>query len=238
MRSVLMKTAEQKLVFRELAVNTAIVHNQVQTITSNAFYSDHGTGGEQGITGSITGNRVGKEIYVKGIKVAINLEALQKRPHTTYWLYLIRNKADPAQALNSKASMFEGRSTTIPMDYLDTDKVHVLYCKKMTLRMPNAGTSASLDASGWAPTWANAGDPQMKFVVTNPQKIQKFYVPIHRKIIYNDDDTGTTTRTVPRAGNQYQWVIIGYDNYASPDSGTDSQIGSIHMTTVMYFIDV
>lgn len=240
-KSVMLRNMETKEVFREIAVNKVLRHNNVMSIDNNAFYCQLGTRGEDhaGSTGS--GTRIGKEVFVKGIKVAINLEALQKRAHTTYWLYLIRSKASPGSTITAQSEIFEGRSTTIPMDYLDTDKCHVLYCKKFTLRMPNAGTSAAMpDAggSGFAPTWENNGAPQMKFVITNPQIIKKFYVPINKKIIYRDDADGTAT--LPQAGQQYQWVMVAYDNYSTTSdvNNADSHIGSLHMTTVLKYKDI
>lgn len=235
--SVVNRRAETKEVFMEVAQNWPLIHNNLQNIYINAFYSDIGLRGEQwNGPSTATGTRVGKTIFVKGIKVALMIEALQKRAQTNFWLYLVRNNKAPTTAISAKGDMFEGRSSTIPMDYIDTDKVKVLFCKKMVLRMPNAATSASMDASGFAPTWDNAGNPQQKFVVTNPQKIQKFYIPINKKIEYQDPDDGASS--YPQAWAHYQWVICSYDNYASPSSGTDSTIANLHMTTVMYFTDV
>lgn len=237
-RSVILRNMETKEVFLEPAVNRTITHNKITHIDANAFYCELGVRGEDSLSTTASGCRVGKEIFIKGIKVAINLEARQKRAQTTYWLYLIRNKVNPSTNITQKAEIYEGRSSTIPMDYIDTDKVHVLFCKKIVLRMPNAATSASMAASGFAPTWDNSGNPEMKFVVTNPQKIEKFYIPINKKIIYNDDADGASGRVKPVPGNQYQWLMIGYDNFTTPDTGTDSELASLHMTTVMYFKDV
>lgn len=238
--AVVNRAAETKEVYRELAVNQAIRHNNVMLISSNAFYSEVGTRGEDLANSSATGTRVGKTIFLKGIKVAINLEALQKRPQTTYWLYLVKNKTNPDEGIDLKSEMFEGRSSTIPMDYIDTDKVQVMFCKKFVLRMPNQATSSSMAISGFAPLAETGGNPEYKGVVTNPQKIEKFYVPINRKIEYRDDHGDNVGRTFPIAPLRYQWVMIGYDNYYSPSdpANADSHIGSLHMTTVMKFTDV
>lgn len=237
-KSVIFRNMETKEVFRQVAVNATVTHNQLLNIDDNAFYCEMGTRGEDMQTTTSSGTRIGKEIFVKGIKVALLLEARQKRARTTYWLYLIRNKPNPSTIITSKSEIFEGRSTTIPMDYLDTDKCHVLFCKKITISMPNAATSASMEASGFAPTWVNGGNPEQKFVVTNPQRIEKFYIPINKKFIYGDDADGATGRVKPIAGQQYQWVLVGYDNYTTPSSGTDSDIASVHMTSVMYYKDI
>jgi hypothetical protein len=124
------------------------------------------------------------------------------------------------------------------MDYIDTDKVEVKFMKKIVLKMPNAGTSSSMAASGFAPTWENAGVPEGKFTVTNPQKIEKFYVPFNKYIEYLDYDPDAADAVKPQANNMWQWVAWSYDNHASPDTGPDSETGRLELTTVMKFTDV
>lgn len=237
---VMNKNAEQKVVLRHLANNLTLRHNNIINITDNAFYSQFGTRGEDFTNDTSSGSRIGKKIFVKGLKCSINLEALQKRPQTTYWLYLVKNKLDPDEAITTQAEMYEGTATTLPVDYIDKDKVHVLFCKKITLRMPNQATSSSMPASGFAPMAENAGAPEYKGVVTNPQKIEKFYVPINKNITFRDHDTGAASYVLPVAYQRYQWVCVSYDNYASPSdpANADSHIGSLHMTQKMIFTDV
>lgn len=237
---VMNKYAEQKVVFRQIADNLILRHNNIININNNAFYSEIGTRGEDFDNNSSSGSRVGKKIFLKGIKVSMNLEALQKRPQTTFWLYLIKNKLDPDEDITVQSEMYEGRSTTLPLDYIDTDKVDIMYCKKFTLRMPNQATSSSMAASGFAPLAENAGAPEYKGVVTNPQRISKFYVKINKTITYRDYDTGATSRVLPVAYQRYQWLIVSYDTYSSPSdtANADSHIGNLHMTTKLCFTDV
>lgn len=234
---VMNKYAETKVVFRQLADNLVLRHNNIINIDNNAFYTTVGTAGEGGVG---TGTRVGKRIFVKGIKVSMNLEALQKRPQTTFWLYLIKNKLDPDEDITVQSEMYEGRSTTLPIDYIDTDKVDIMFCKKFVLRMPNQATSSSMAASGFAPLAENAGAPEYKGVVTNPQKISKFYVKINKNITFRDFDLGVAEYVKPVAYQRYQWLMVSYDNYSSPsDTGNaDSHIGNLHMTTKLIFSDV
>lgn len=233
------KNAETKCIMRELGdTQNQLNHNKVKLIDGNAFYTKLGNLGEGMSTGPQTGSRIGKKIYAKGIKLAINLETIQKRPHVTYWIALIRNKKYPSSLISSKSQIFEELSTTIPMDYIDTDKVHVKWMKKITTRMPNAGTSSAMLVPGFAPTWQNTGDPQMKFTVTNPQKIQKYYIPLNQTITYNDFNDGESDSFAPISGQRYQWVVWAYDTYGTPDSGADSEVGRIQMTSVLKFTDV
>lgn len=236
------RRAETKKVFKNCTGGsggqTQLNHNNVTLLQFNALQTDLGSRGEDINGGTAGGSRIGKKIYLKGISCAINLESIQKRPHVTYWLALMRNKKDPYANISTKGDIFEGLNSTIPMDYIDTDKVDVKFMKKFVLRMPNSGTSSSMAAPGFAPTWVNDGDPQMKFTVTNPQKIAKFWVPFNRTIEFNDWDPSATEGKRPQPKDMYQWVMWSYDTHATPDTGADSETGRIELTTVMKFTDV
>ena len=241
--SVVNRKAETKKIFKNCTggsgSQTQLNHNNVTLIQFNALQSVIGVRGEAMDTGSGgMATRVGKKIFLKGLSCAINLESIQKRPSVTYWLALMRNKKDPYSNLDTKGDIFEGLNSTIPMDYIDTDKVEVKFMKKMTLRMPNAGTSSSMAASGFAPTWDNDGDPVGKFVVTNPQKIMKFWVPFNKTIEYNDYDPDANAGQRPHPKDMWQWVAWSYDTHGTPDTGADSETGRLELSTVMKFTDV
>lgn len=237
---VMNKYAEQKVTFRQLADNLILRHNNIINIDNNAFYTQFGTRGEDFNNDTGSGTRIGKKIFLKGIKVSMNLEALQKRPQTTFWLYLVKNKLDPDEDITVQSEMYEGRSTTLPIDYIDTDKVDIMYCKKFVLRMPNQATSSSMGTAGFAPLAENAGAPEYKGVVTNPQRIAKFYVKINKTITYRDHDAGAAQYVLPVAYQRYQWLMVSYDNYSSisDTANADSHIGNLHMTTKLLFTDV
>lgn len=240
--SVVKQRAETKEVFRSLVVNGACRHNNIQVITDNAFYTEVGTRGEDLGNTSATGTRIGKTTFIKGLKVALMLENLQKRPQVTYWLYLIKNKQYPDVAISEPSMMFEGKSTTLPMDFIDQDRVHILFCKKFVVKMPNIGTSKDMPSnatntgSGMAPVAETDGIS--KAVVTNPQIITKFWVPIHKTIEFRDDHAGST-RTFPIAPHRYQWLLVIYNNYSTTSDVNlaDSHVGSIHMTQTLYHTD-
>eukprot|EP00961_Rhodomonas_salina_P268358 3626469-Rhodomonas_salina.1 len=186
--NIVNRRAEVKSVMKNCTggsgAQTQLNHNNVTLLQFNALEQSIGIRGEV-VPSSTGGNRIGKKIFLKGMKCAINLESIQKRPQVTYWLALMRNKKDPYSNIDTKGDIFEGINSTIPMDYIDTDKVEVKFMKKFVLRMPNAGTSSSMAAPGFAPTWDNNGDPQMKFTVTNPQRIEKFWVPLLARVHYS-----------------------------------------------------
>lgn len=230
--SVVNRKAEVKEAYRQIAVNVALDHNQINNLDSNVFYMTQGANGEHL---SSSGIRIGQKIFVKGIKVSLMIESMQMRPQVTYWLYLIRRKDTADNAITTKADMFEGLSTTIPMDYIDQDRVHVLFCKKLVLKMPNNGTLKDMQAPQG---WANEAEPDgiSKATITNPQRIVKFYVALNKTINFLDiqDVTGR-----PIAAHHYQWVMTSYDNYTTNAGGVGATpTGHVHMTQKIRFTDV
>lgn len=241
--SVVNRKAETKKIFKNCTgasgSQTQLYHNNVTQIQFNALQSVIGARGDSMNDGSSgMASRIGKKIFLKGLSCAINLESIQKRPQVTYWLALMRNKKDPYANISAKGHIFEDLNSTIPMDYIDTDKVEVKFMKKFTLKMPNSGTSSSMPASGFAPTWENAGVPEMKFTVTNPQKIAKFWVPFNKTIEYNDYSPDASEGQRPHPKDMWQWVAWSYDTHGTPSTGADSETGRLELTTVMKFTDV
>lgn len=235
--SVVNKNAEVKTVMRQVCSNLTLQHNNIHNIDSNAFYCEMGNYGED--RGSGVGARNGNKIFVKGIKVSLNIESQQYRPAVQYWLYLIRKKGNQDAVIDVKDEMFEGISTTLPCDYIDTSKVDILFCKKFKPRMPNMGTTLTASANGQFNVAQTEGVVPDLYEgiysqVTNPQIIQKFYVPLNRTILYQDADSA---RTIP-ASYRYQWVIMTYDNYSSTTADAVYPTGHITMTTKMNFTDV
>lgn len=228
--------AETKVEFNEIAHNVTLLHNELKNLEDNAFYTSLGAAGEQ-IGSSGNGTRIGQKCYIKGIKCSLMIEAQQYRPHTTYWLYLVRNKLTPNGVLDVKSEMFEGVSTTIPMDYIDTSKVDIMFCKKFTLRMPNAGTSNTMETTTGNPGHPDGTADGTTFVrMTNPQLIKKFYVPIKRNCYYRDDGDGQAV--YPQSNMRYQWVMVAYDNFTTVTSGSTYPVGHVSLSTKLLFTDI
>lgn len=255
-KKVLDSRTETKNVIMEIVRNAPVLADNIVCLTDNAFYTKIGIFGQElpNITNFNGAARIGNEIYARGMQVSIHIEAQQYRPETTWWLYLIRNRVEGSDAITAKSDIFEGRSPLIPMDYIDPQKVDILFRKKWILRMPNqgtilpAGTGAGLgqppgtfDVNGELPGTVEDYDWR---VVTNPQKIEKFYVPLKRKIKYVRDQRAPQNY-FPIADHQYQWVCCAYDNYASTITGGATPggvalypIGHVSMTTKLMFTDM
>lgn len=246
-RRTVLRMSETKECQREIAQNAQITHNFPLNLNTNALFCSRGTAGEEmgDGAGDNNGTRIGQKIFVQGIKVAIQLEAQQYRPKTTFWLYLVRNKRNKDATLDTKAEMWEGRSTTVPLDYIDTSKVEVAFCKKFVLTMPNMGSTVAMSttsaqglgvkdsASGTAFTVSGG---EVYTTVTNPQVLKKFYIPINKTIVYGDTNDGGYA-DIPNS-LRYQWVIVGYDNYTTVTNDLIAPLGHVSMTTVMKFKDV
>lgn len=236
-RSVVNRMSETKETLLEVAKNALLAHNTVTNLSANALYTQVGMAGQDVNAIDTAGARIGQRIYAKGLKCALMIENQQYRPQVTYWLYLLRAKeGNPATAINAADDIFEGRSTTIPMDYVDTQKVSILYCKKITVKMPNSGTTLAGDATVTGAFYEESGGA-MYSMVTNPQKIVKFYVPINRTIQYPDADS-SADRTKPLNANLYQWVIVPYCNYAATTGSTVYPAGHVSLTTKFVYKDI
>jgi len=235
-RSVVNKMSETKETLLEVAKNLQVTHNTVHNLSSNALYTQIGMASQDTDGPDSAGSRIGQKIYAKGLKCALMIENQQYRPQVTYWLYLLKAKeGNPAVAINAKNDIFEGRSTTIPMDYIDTQKVNIMYCKKIIVKMPNSGTTLIGDATVTGAYYEESGGASYA-MVTNPQRILKFYIPINRIIQY-PDATSSADRTVPLNANLYQWVIIPYNNYSSTPGSTVYPVGHVSLTTKFVYKD-
>lgn len=243
--NVVNKSAETKEVMSNICTNLMITHNTVTNLNSNALTCQVGVFGET-ITGhgGYSGCRIGNRIFVKGIQVAMHIENQQYRPNVMYMLYLIRNKANRDLTISNKSQMFEGLNTTIPLDYIDTAQVDILFSKKFKVKQDGMGTSLPAGAAGVFDTSEvifPVVDPLAPYegidtVVTNGRYMGKFYVPINKSIQYQDAED-VNAREVPST-YRYQWVIWAYDNRSTPTGNVTWPIGHVNMTTKMKFTDV
>lgn len=235
--SVVNKRAETKVCYHEVCSNKTVYHNTGDNLYNDVLAIPRGSNGEAE-TGATQGTRIGKKVYIKGVKVSMLLESQQYRPQVSYWIYLVKSKRNTATI--GYTDMYEGISSTTPCDYIDKDKVTVLYCKKVTLRMPNTGTSVAMNQSvdgtlinGTAYRVSGGEDYEL---FTNPKKCMKFYVPINKTIEFiQEGELEDTTQPWCR----YQWFITAYDNFTTK-TGTPQNFptGHITMTQKILFTDV
>lgn len=242
--NVVNRKAEVKEVMLNVCTNTPVLHNDVLNLMDNAFYSNVGVIGEQIGIGS-NGARTGKKLYAKGINVALHIENQQYRPEVKYTLYLVRNKRNIDLKLTAKGQIWEGVNTTIPLDYIDTSKVDIMFQKNITVRQSNVGTTNTAGGAGVFDTSkVVVGADPLPFVyegidsvVTNARYMGKFYIPINKTILYRDYFEGDNAQTVPVA-SRFQWVLTGYDNRSTTTGDTTWPLGHVNMTTKFKFTDV
>lgn len=230
---VVNQRAETKEVMRQLKNNQVLDHNDLVNLDGNAFECDIGV---HGGNHALAVQRDGNKIFLKGLKIAVQIENQQYRPQASYWLYLVRLKGAAMDTLvTGKSQMFEGISTTIPMDYLDTAKCDVLFSKKLVVKAPNTGSSLAL--GGTVDGVADIDSAGSSYeVVSNGQTIQKFYVPINKTIQYRDSDD-SALRMIP-SSYRYQWVCASYSTFGTTTGGATYPVGHITMTQIMKFTDV
>nr|UOF78310.1 capsid protein [Cressdnaviricota sp.] len=239
-KAVVHNLAETKEYMLPVCTNNPLNHNVVTNLSNNAFSTIIGTSGE---ATSGQGVRIGNKIFAKKIRVSLMIESQQYRPLASYWLYLVRLKGAAADTTcSAKTQMFEDVSSTIPMDWLDTSKCDIMFCKKFVLRMPNMGTLDTMGGGGTGgdPPGSEAGGThvtgQQNLRITNPQIITKFNVPLNCNIMYKDSNLGTPDNMQPHSF-RYQWVMIAYDNFTSA-GGATWPVGHVTMTTKLTFVDI
>lgn len=227
--------AERKIQYIEHADNFTLKHNEVQNLSTNVLYTQRGAYSECKGTSIAngSGNRVGKKIFVKGIAVRGIIESQQYRPNVDYWLYLVRNINDE-NSININSEMFEQSTGELPTDYIDKEKVQVLWVKKMRPRMPNPGVDNAMQttANPGEPSDGNAHPADIVGSVPNPKTIFKDYIKINRTITYKDNSTD------PIAPQKYQFVVVSYNNNSTINNGGTWPCGHIWLNTKMYFTDV
>jgi hypothetical protein len=232
--NVMNNYAERKIQYTEIADNFTLTHNEVQSLNTNALYTQRGPYSEingQSVA-NYQGNRIGKKIYVKGMSIRGIIESQQYRPNVDYWLYLVRNVNDEG-AINSNTKMFEGLTDQLPTDYVDNEKVQVLYCKKMKPRMPNPGADNAMNTTGTGGiSDGNAHPADIVGSVPNPKTVFKDYIRLNRYVTYKDNSTD------PVAYFKYQWVIVSYNNNSTINNGGTWPCGHLWLNTKMYFTDV
>lgn len=233
--AVVNRKAETKCVMITVADDAVLKHNTATMLQSNALECTIGTRGELSI-GNNAGTRIGDSMYCKGIKCRIMIESQQYRPKATYWLYLVRNKVNGDQPA---VDLFEGGAPNMAMEWIDTNKVDIKFCKKFTLTMPNIGTTEPMGhtVDGLADITSEGVESEETYSgVTNPQVITKFYVPFNKRIQYRDHDDASAS--YPVQGMRYQWVMVTYNNATTTVGGSTYPVGHVTMTTKMLFTDV
>lgn len=235
------RNAETKEVLMNVATNAVVLHNTILNLDHNAFYCNIGSSGEMIGSGSV-GARTGKKLFCKGISVSLHIENQQYRPFVRYSLLLVRAKPNADNILDIKSKLFEGLNTTIPLDYIDTSKVDIIYQKNFNVKAPNVGTTESAGPAGVFDHGEVEGIlPDLyegiNTVSTNPRFMGKFYVPINKTIMYRDYADGANAQTIP-SSYRYQWVIYAYDNRTTTTGDSTWPVGHVNMTTKMKFTDV
>lgn len=237
--AVVNRRAETKKQMVEICENKIILHNVLTNLMVNVFVTKVGTAGDN-IFPSTSNCRIGNQIYVKGLKMSIMIESQQYRPAATYDLYLVRKISDPGTEITTQADMFEKVSDTIPCDYIDPTKVHILFHKKFKPRMPNSGTTVAMSQDGTG-TLFNGGAYEYSGnesynLFTNPQSITKFYVPLNRKIKYLD--YGDNTNGICIGPHYYQWVMTCYNNFSTKTGANNYPVGRVTLAQQMLFTDI
>lgn len=228
--------AETKERYNEWADNQTLKHNVITNLNANIFRIGLGFGGDEMNTtsGGSAASRIGQRVYIKGVSFRMILESQQYRSNCTYWLYALVNKESTA-TIASSAEMFENLTDQLPTDYIDTDKVRVLWCKKFTPKMPNPGADNAMNTSGVGASDGNAHPVDGPDNVPNPKIIKKWYWPVNKYVDYQD---GTGAGGDVSRKDRVQLVVVAYNNNSTIDNGSTWPCGHIWLSGKIYFTDV
>lgn len=208
--------------------NVPIEHNQIEFIYDtggvtplNSFRVSQGVG--DSMAGN-SGNRIGDQIALRGMKVMGFFEGALGRSKVHFRLMLIKMaKGDTI----SRSTLFQEKSDNKMLDMINTERYTVLWQKKFTVSPPN-----------YAPTTVNAqGVPVTADVVPGitGNRIISAWIPGQRfakkGIIRYENASATQVKFF-----DYRWVVMAYDWYGTPqDLNTVGRINEFY--TVLYFKD-
>lgn len=208
--------------------NQPIEHNQIEYIMDptgssplNPFRSSQGSG--DSMAGN-SGNRVGDQLTLRGMKVMGFFEGALGRSKVHFRLMLIKMaKGDTI----SRSTLFQEKSDNKMLDMINTERYTVVWQTKFTVAPPN-----------YAPTTVNAqGVPVTADVVPGitGNRIISAWIPGSKfgknGIIRYENASQTQVKFF-----DYRWVVMAYDWYGTPqDLNTVGRINEFY--SVIYFKD-
>jgi hypothetical protein len=121
---------------------TEIFHNNFVTLSNNLLATSQGIADPH--TAS-TANRIGDEITLIGVKIAMMVELNERYSDVTFQLLIVRAAR---QDVPTRSTLFHGLSGNKKIDTINTERYSILASKTFKITAPNAGTVASADVAG------------------------------------------------------------------------------------------
>jgi hypothetical protein len=164
-------------------------------------------------------NRIGNEIYAKGLKIRMQLINDVLRCNVNYKVFVFRYQsgktlADPAFWCGPSGG---GGNMNRMLDFVDTREITIL----KTLIIPTASKTANMNQNGWNGT-VNEHQPVMH------STYRDIWIPLNRKIKYDDNNS-----PVPKF-TDIGIAVIAYDVNNTPQTTT---LGYVDFVSRLYFRD-
>jgi hypothetical protein len=200
-RRALSRTIETKESTQTINDGTELFYNNFVTLSSNLLATSQGSADPQ--IGS-TGNRIGDEITLMGVKIMMMVELNERYSDVTFRLLVVKAAR---QDVPSRSTLFHGLSGNKMIDTINTERYSILASKTFKITAPNAGTTGAFSVAGtYSLNDANAQ-------ISRATKIVKLWIPgakfnRSKNIKYENGDSRTKFF-------DYHAILYAYSNYST-----------------------
>lgn len=197
--SRLSRMIETKEGRRTNVTNQNCAHNNTTVLSDDPLQTDQGIGDPM----SGSGNRIGDQIYVRGLSAKFFLEGALGRTKVYFRVMLLKGAKGETF---DRSTIFKGNSGNKMLDEINTERFTVIAQKIITVQPPNRSAVAVQPLTG-APTIDSVS------AVTG-NRILKFWIPgvkFGRKGRLQYENGGQQTKFF-----SHRWVIVAYDWYGTP----------------------
>jgi len=214
-KSVSLRNTETKENVVHAFENTNLGHNGGAIVNYNQMSNLLSTS-----QGTAQNNRVGDEIFAKGIKIKLWLSNKKDRPNVIYRIFVC---SAPKDTYNQAAptGLFKGDIGNKLLDMFDTDRYKVVYHK--IIKVGSDQTAVTADGTVGGGTSSIAGK--------ECSRLHSFYIPLRNRRIKYESDGGS----VPMGSNNLLFCgVIAYDAFGTL---TTDNIASFAGYATLYFKD-
>lgn len=196
--------------------HNTLLHNTT-FYAANLLYSSQGVTANPGT--AVADNRVGNEIYAKGLKIRLQLINQFVHPNVTYKVFIF--KYPSGKTLNDAAFWVgvngTGNQMNRMLDFVDTREVTVL--KSMMIKTNHS--TASMNQNYWTGTENRMADRMFS-------TYRDIWIPLNRKIVYDDNNS-----SVPKF-TDIGMAILAYD---VNNTTMTTPLGYVDYVSRLYFRD-
>ena len=192
------------------------MHN-VTHYNTNLLKTEQGTTANPGT--NVVSNRIGNEIYAKGLKIRLQLINLYTRSNVTYKVFVFRYQT--GKTMNDAAFWCgpdgTGANMNRMLDFVDTREVTIL----KSYNIKTNDKTANMNQNYWT-----GNENRMNDKMHNTYR--DIWIPLNRKIKY--DDNNSTTPKFTDIGI----AVVSYDVNNTPQTQIN---GYLDFTSRLYFRD-